>query len=509
VSRAEPRPASRGGPDSISRNAVFALAVRLAGALFTGGLTLFLVRYLGPSSYGVFALALSIGVLFAVPADFGISLAAARFIAERRSNLGESAGVLKQAMGLKLVVTGLTALVLIAAAGPIALAYDLPALESPLRIVAIALFGQSFMLLFLSTFEALGRNSLGFRLAFSESAVETGASVLLVLAGAGVAGAAAGRAVGYAVGAALGLVLAFRALGRPDLRRPAQSGLSARRVARYGGALFLIDAAFFAYAEIDSLLIGAILGAEAVGLFNAPLRILVVTTFPGLALAGGLAPRLARGSGQAPNVAAFQAGLRLVLAIQFFLLAPIVIWATPITHFLFGNGYSESADVLRALGPYVVLRGPSPLLAIGINYLGEARRRVPLAFAALGINLVLDLILIPRIGIVAGAVATNIAMLVFVAGHVVICRRLIDLQLRPLGKTMLRALLASTAMAAVLFAFGTSSLTAAEAVGGAVIGSAAYLAVLLSMREFTPDELRTARSAARGWVGRLSPGGAA
>ena len=54
---------------------------------------------------------------------------------------------------------------------------------------------------------------LNLRLVFSESAVEAGASIALVLAGTGVVGAAFGRAIGYAFGTALALYLARQAIG--------------------------------------------------------------------------------------------------------------------------------------------------------------------------------------------------------------------------------------------------------------------------------------------------------
>jgi O-antigen/teichoic acid export membrane protein len=501
VTKAIPRPAAR-GPESIRRNAAFALGVRVGTAVFTAALTLFLARYLGPESYGVFALALSVGGLFAAPADFGVSFSAARFIAERRADPSQGAAVLRKALGLKLVGAGLTALALLAAAGPIANAYGVPELETPLRIMAAAVFGQSFVTLFMATFEALGRNSLGLQLAVMESISECGATILIVLAGGGIGGAASGRAIGYAVGALAGLALAFRVLGHPTLRSQRSPGLSARAVARYAGALFLIDVAFSAFTQIDSLLIGAFLNAQAVGLFNAPLRILALTEYPGLALAGGLAPRLARGPGHEPNVAAFETGLRLVLIIQLVLVAPIVVWATPITQLLLGSGYADSADVLRALGPYVALRGPGTILALGINYLGEARRRVPLALVALAVNAGIDIVLIPRIGIVAGAIGTGVASLVFIGGHLVICKRLLHLQLMPLAKTFIRSLIAAGAMAGVLFLFGTSSLTAAEAVAGTVLGLIAYGAVLFATGEVTRAELRSIPAEVRGLISR-------
>ena len=39
---------------------------------------------------------------------------------------------------------------------------------------------------------------------------------------------------------------------------------------------------------------------------------------------------------------------------------------------MLGSGYEESVDVLRALAPFAVLVGISPLLARAVNYMGEA-----------------------------------------------------------------------------------------------------------------------------------------
>jgi O-antigen/teichoic acid export membrane protein len=484
--------AAVGGPEgreSIPRSAAFAFAMRVVGALFTGALTLFLVRYLGADDYGVYALALSVAGLLLLPADFGISRSSARFIAERLGDQSQVAAVLRQALTLKVLGAGFVAVVLIATAGPIANAYDVPDLEWPLRVVALAVFAQSLLMLSMASFEAIGRNALGFRVAFSESAVETSTTLVLVLAGAGVTGAVTGRAAGYAVAALLGLLLLGRAIGRSGLRAPGRSPLSMRRIAGYAGALFVIDASFAAFREIDILIIGAVLDAEAAGQFSAPMQILTFAEYLGLALAAGVAPRLARGATQQPNAEALQGALRLLLILQFLLVAPFVVWAAPITDLLLGPGYEESAEVFRGLGPYILMVGPGPLLALAVNYIGEARRRVPLALAALGINAVIDAILIPEIGIVGGAIGTNVAFFIFVTGHLLISRQVIGLRLRPLAGTLARTALAAGAMAAVLFAFGTSSLSAVQAVAGAVLGLAAYGGVILLTREFTRAEL--------------------
>jgi O-antigen/teichoic acid export membrane protein len=483
-------------PDSIRRNTGFALAMRVVGAVFTGGLTLFLVRYLGPDDYGVYALAISVGGMFLLPMDFGLSRSAARFIAERREDATEVGAVLLSSIRLKAIGSGIGALALAALAGPISAAYGESDLEWPLRIVALAAFAQSFMLLFTTTFEALGINSLGFVIAFAESALEALSSLVLVLAGAGIAGAVGGRAIGYGAAAIFAAVLALRALrARRATRR--DSELSLRRIATYAGALFVIDAAFAAFGYVDILLIGALLDPRDAAFFSAPAQVLVFAQYGGLALAAGVGPRLSSADGEGRDAESFQAGLRLLLLVQLLIVAPVVVWATPITNLLFGPDYGASADVLRALAPYAVLVGPAPMLALSINYLGEARRRIPLAVGAVALNAAIDAVLIPKIGVVAGAIGTDVAFLFFTIGHVVIARSLIDLDLRFLGMTLLRTTLAAAAMSAVLLAFGTGSLSVAQAVAGSVLGLVAYAGVLLVSGEVSRTELRATWSAIR------------
>jgi O-antigen/teichoic acid export membrane protein len=443
-----------------------------------------------------------VGGVLALPADAGVTRSAARFVAERRGDFAEVAAVLRHGARLKAVGAGAVAVALIAAAGPIAHAYGAPDLKTPLRIVAVALVVQGFMYYFTTTFEAIGRNSIGFRLTFAESMLEVSAALGLVLAGGGVSGALGGRAIGYSFGAVLGAVLLFRIIGRDRRRGARGSALGARRIARYAGVLFLIDVAFAAFGYIDVLLIGAFLDPADAGFFNAPLQIVVLTEYVALALAGGVGPRLARTEGREPDVAAFRVALRLLLGFQFMLVPPLVIWAPSIINLALGSGYGASVDVLRAMGPYVLLVAIAPLLALSVNYLGEARSRVPLAIGAITINSVIDVILIPKIGIVAGAIGTDVAFLFFVVGHLVIVRRLIDLPLRPLGLTLARVSLAALAMSAVLFAFGTGKLGAVELVVGGVLAVVTYFSVLMATEELTPAHLRTARLYASRAVGR-------
>jgi O-antigen/teichoic acid export membrane protein len=483
-----PTGASAGsGEETISRNAALAFAAQLVGAAFTAGLTLFLARQLGSHGFGVFSLALGIGGLVLMPSDFGISTSAARFVAEHRGEQGRVLSVLADALRLKLLVSTAIAVLLIIVSEPIADAYGIDPLVWPIRGVALALFGQSLMMM-TSAFVAAGRVRFQLWTATAESAVETTATVGLVLAGAGVSGAAFGRSIGYAAGAAMTLFALVRLFGPKALPRTIHFGPDTRRIASYAGVLLIIDGAFTLFNEIDVLIIGGYLGASAVGVFSAPLRLISFLSYPGSAIAAGVSPRLARHAHEKPNVDAFVAALRLLLILEAAITAFVLGWSSLLVEIGLGGGYKESATVLRVLAPCVFLMGFGPLVSVSANYLGAARQRVPIAVVTVAINFALDIVLVPRIGVVGGAIGTDVAYGLYAPAHLLICQRILHLDLRPTARTLLRALLAGAAMTGLLLAIGGSVDDAWRIPLGGLAGVSAFAGLLWLTGETNPHE---------------------
>jgi O-antigen/teichoic acid export membrane protein len=485
--------------DTVRRNTALSVVALVGPSLLTFALTVYLVRALGPDEYGVFALALAVGLLLLLPSDLGVTHSAARYVAEHRADATGVARVLADGLRLKLIGATVVCAGLFAASGPIASAYDEPSLVWPLRAMALAVFAQSLMAYWNTAFVALRRVSLNLRVVFSESVAEVGASFALVALGTGAAGAAFGRAAGFAFGALVALLLVYRLLGSGALAVGSGGG-HARRIARYAGALVVVDLAYSALLSIDSLVIGAVLEAEDVGLFQAPYRLAYALAFVGLAFANGIAPRMSR-TGEGPDAAAFATALRYLLLFQTAFAVPLVVWAEPIVHVVLGEEYDESVDVLRALAVFAFVAGFSPLFSLSANYLGEARRRIPIAIAALLVNLVVDLILIPEIGIMGAAIGTDLAVVLYAGAHLWICNRFVGLSFRPLAPTLARSLAAGAAMAGVLLLLGTSSVSLPLLVAGGIAATAVFAAAVVALGEFSRSELGTARD----WVARRLP----
>jgi O-antigen/teichoic acid export membrane protein len=471
------------------RNTLFQLASQVATAAFTSGLTLFLVRRLGASSFGIYSLAYSIGGLALLPAALGLPTAVGRFLADHRTDMGQMRAILGLGMKLQAPAALLTGLGLFALSGTIADAYGHPALEWPLRWMSLAVVFQSMFGFFTTTFMSVRRNSGSLWMVVIESATETTAAVALVLLGAGAAGAMLGKAVGYAVASAAGIVLLSRLIGGLRRRSFVPSPVRARSIVSYASALLVVNATWQAIAQIDILLIGALLSSAAVGSFSAVLKILTLLGYLGIAVSGGVAPRLSLGGGD-PDTRAFNEALRYLVIAQGLVIAPMLVWAKPITDLLLGPGYSSSPEILRVLTVQAFVSAPAALVSVSVNYLGEGRRRVIIMLVTLVLGVLSTYVLLRVVGLLGAAIADDVVQVVYVGAHLWIASRLIEVDLRRLARSTARTLGAAAAMTLPMLAMGVDHLSVPEWVVGGAGGLAAYVAVLLLTRELSPAELR-------------------
>jgi O-antigen/teichoic acid export membrane protein len=206
---------------------------------------------------------------------------------------------------------------------------------------------------------------------------------------------------------------------------------------------------------------------------------------------------MARAAGKSPDGLALSRRLRGLIVVGSLLLAPLVVWARPIVDLVLGSSYHGSITTLRVMSLCVYLGGLLPLVSVSVNYLGDGRRRVPLTIGATLLNALIDVILIPRIGIVSGAIATAVAYAVMVTGHLRICARHVEIPLAQIALTGARGLLAAAAMAVVLLLIGTDPSRPMLFVGSAA-GAVVFLLALGLTREISRSEVRSAWATVRG-----------
>jgi O-antigen/teichoic acid export membrane protein len=128
------------------------------------------------------------------------------------------------------------------------------------------------------------------------------------------------------------------------------------------------------------------------------------------------------------------------------------------------------------------------LVSVGVNYMGEARRRIPLALAMLAVNVGLDLALLPAMGIVGGAIGNDAAYAIWVPGHIWILHRMLGLELRPQVLVIVRATAAAAVAAVPLLLIG-SDVGIVVLVLGVALACAVYLVALRLLGELARDDI--------------------
>lgn len=471
------------------RNTVLQFASQLVGLVCTGALTLVLVRVLGASGYGLYGLAGSVAGLLVLPAGLGLPMAVGRYLAENRANRGQARLILRLGLRLQTPVALAATGVLLLLSGPIARAYGHPRMVWPLRWMAVALAGQCLFNLLSAAASSLRQSGIALRMSLAESVLESCSAIALVVAGTGAAGAALGKAVGYAGATLVGLYLSARLLGRGARDRAGAALVGPRRLIGYAGQMLAIDVGFNVIAQLDTLMVGALLSSADVGQFSAVLRVLAVFGYVGLAVAAGVAPRVAAG-GEGPDRDSFSVALRLLILTQGLVIAPMLVWPGPIVALLLGAGYHRSPEIMRALTPFYFLAGPAGLITVSVTYLGAGAKRVVIVVVTLVVALAATYGLLRAVGLLGAAYGDDVLEVVWVLSHLWICHRLLGLDLRALGASVIRTLLAAAAMALVLWAVGTASLSVLQWVGGLCAALCAYLGVLLATGELSLGELR-------------------
>ena len=260
-------------------------------------------------------------------------------------------------------------------------------------------------------------------------------------------------------------------------------------ILRYGFALALVDAAWALFVQIDVILIAAILDSTAAGQFQAPVRLLALVAYPGLAVAN----RSARVStSTTERRCSADSGTRC--------------GCSSLSHTRRGGDGDDRAAArprcrgwtlharprtTRALAPWVLLAGLAPVASDTLDYLGRARARLPFAVGAVAVNGLIDVVLLQRIGVVAAAIGTDVGMAVFTGGTLWLCGRAVGYRAAYLVPDGRRAVAAGAVAAAIMLPVGLVTDDLIALAGSLVAATAAF--GLIVVRPELGLRLRSAR----------------
>lgn len=431
----------------VAKNTVYLVLADVANKTMSFFFFMLAARHLGVGKFGVLSFALAFVTMLGVLTDLGLGAVTAREIARDPGVAQQQANV---ALAVRLVAS-VTAMVLIGV-----LVNLIGYAATVVRVVYILSFfvlANAISSYYCSVFQGFERMELIALSRFAQTAVLVTGAVLLTRGGAVVERYAflyAGAGILSAVVAgttAAGLV-------RPGLSFALKEWWKLLRPAAPIGLAVMFT--MFYYWN-GTILLSRLRGNEVVGNYSAALRLVIGLAFAGFAFSGAVYPLLSRLFAKDPARSA--RALELALRYMMMLMLPVaafgVVFARPLILLLYGGGYEGAVSLLRILGWWGVCASLNSLLSnffICANRPGVVTAQTGFA---LGVNLALNLALIPAMGAAGAAVsivAAEATSLVLLA--VLHLRSPAHVQVRPVLGSALRivtalgvAVLAATAVA--------------------------------------------------------------
>lgn len=251
--------------------------------------------------------------------------------------------------------------------------------------------------------------------------------------------------IGIAAGFAVMALTFFSAQGpwsaaRSDDQKPLETGLI-RRFLRYGMPLALSGLVFSGNSTLVRLLVGGVLGAEAVGHFGAALD--VTSQLCGIlagsvtSIMGPLAIAAYRRGGAAEAQRELRSGVVLFLGILMPALAGVAVVAHPFAEVISGAAFEGTVGALLPL--LALSRGLNVFaqyyLHLGFQLVEKPIRQVVCGGATLVTNILLNLVLTRYFGLMGAVWALVISDLVGVVVSFILLRPVFAMPLpaRPIG----------------------------------------------------------------------------
>jgi O-antigen/teichoic acid export membrane protein len=463
---------------SIQRQSVIALSSTIGLTIIGFLSTIYFAHALGPAPLGAYFLFLAYFGIFNLVGDGGFGGAAVKRISEGK----EQNEYLSAFVFLRIVFLALSVSLLLFAE---------PYFKD---ITSSGVFSWLLLALIVSVFSSIsvagvyGAGKVGvFQISiFVDAIIRTLFQIIAVILGFGIAGLAGGFIGGLIAGA----MMNFRYF---ELRLVRFRISHLKNLSGFSFWMFLTASGSLVFSYADTILIGYFMSNADVGIYRTAFQLTSVATFATLAFHTVLYPKISKWwtHGQITEI---ENSLTRAWTYSLFLAIPTCIggWilGDKLLYYFYGASFVEGTDALYFLLLVQVVNVFMFLGTMSLTALNRPKDAFWVTVIAAVVNILLDIALIPVMGITGAAVATLIAMTLNAMGALILLSRTISVKFeyKPIKNMLYAAGLMGVFLVCIHFLLPLTNVITVVAV--VILGAAIYTIVLFNLDREMHDELQ-------------------
>ncbi|NIB98535.1 flippase [Halobacterium sp. R2-5] len=409
--------------DRIARGAKATFGATMLDLASNGLLILVLTRVLfEPAEYGQLNFALSAFGVVTILATLGLPKSAARYVTEfAEKSPGQVPHVVRQSLRFLLVLIAVVAGGTLLLGRPIASVAGTPSIVPFLLVGACYIASYALRSYFMLLFQGFNRVTYSATVRVVTSVSRLPLVVAFVLLGFGVTGALYGYVASLLLSALFGGYVAYTRFYTDYDPDPEPEADLTRRLLEYSVPLTATRGANVLDKKVDTLLVGALLNMTAVSYYTIAKQVSDFVAAPASSFGYTISPALGEQSSKDETERAaslYEQSLEYVLLAYVPAVVGLILVADPMVRYIFGPDYLGAVPVLQVFSGFMLVNAINKVTSDGLDYLGRARSRAVIKSAMAVSNVILNLVLIPMVGVVGAAIATVITYTVYTLSNV-------------------------------------------------------------------------------------------
>lgn len=405
---------------TVFKNSFWLFLGQGVGKFFKFFLVMAAARILGPTDFGTFNYLFSIASLFFIFSDWGVS---ALVIRDYQKDSVDKEKYIRSAAGLKTILVAVAFLAVLASL----LFFQNPVFKTNLILLAVFLIVSNLRDFIVYLFRAFQKMEKEFWLVLAEnfSLLIVGLSLLLIYKN--IISLSLSYIGSMVVSATLALILFKNYF---HYLKPEWSKDNLKKLLTNGAPIMFFGLLSFIFFSTDQIILGKLRGTTEVGYYSIATKIILLVNTIATLLMTAIFPYLASQINKAQKVIKIFKKTLLAFIVLSVFLALLGMLLAPIIPLIVGSQYSPSVSLFRFFIWIIVFMFPVALF----DYVLFAYNKQWLNFwftsACAVLNVVLNLILIPRYGMFGAAAASIVAQFLNFAISWYLSRKVIKNALR-------------------------------------------------------------------------------